>query len=414
MLWQRRVKGTKTMISVIVTVYNEEKYLKQCMESICGQTYGNLEIIIVNDGSTDQSAKICDAFAGKDSRITVIHKENGGPVSARKAGLSSAHGRYITFIDGDDWIEDTMYEKLLKCLEEYHTDVAMCGRYEDTGNISKAIMQGVPQGKYDKKLMKKTVYPNMIVNQDFFEWGISPSECDKLFRRECIESFQMDEDERIRMGDDAVCTFPCLLNVESIYVLEECLYHYRQTTDSLVKTICNYNLERQQFRIMYQAGKERFTLYQNIYDCRKQWEMYVLFLMIPRSDGLYEGFSNLDYLFPYPKVKKGIRIVLYGAGTYGQRLYKYLKRSGFCEVILWVDRNYKEFQKMGLEVMPPDRIPFECVDQIVVAITYAKPKRALYQELVRKYGEEKISVIDEELILSEDSKRAFGIEDLQE
>ena len=106
--------------------------------------------------------------------------------------------------------------------------------------------------------------------------------------------------------------------------------------------------------------------------------------------------------------------MLYGAGTYGQRLYKYLKRSGFCEVILWVDRNYKEFQKMGLEVMPPDRIPFECVDQIVVAITYAKPKRALYQELVRKYGEEKISVIDEELILSEDSKRAFGIEDLQE
>ena len=142
MLWQRRVKGTKTMISVIVTVYNEEKYLKQCMESICGQTYGNLEIIIVNDGSTDQSAKICDAFAGKDSRITVIHKENGGPVSARKAGLSSAHGRYITFIDGDDWIEDTMYEKLLKCLEEYHTDVAMCGRYEDTGNISKAIKIG--------------------------------------------------------------------------------------------------------------------------------------------------------------------------------------------------------------------------------------------------------------------------------
>jgi len=409
MLWRRKTEGMGMMISVIVTLYNEDRYLKQCIESICRQTYQDLEIILVDDGSTDQSGEICDAFAKKDMRITVVHKKNGGPVSARKAGLSLAHGRYVTFVDGDDWLEDTMYEKLEACMRQWDVDVSMCGRYEDTQEASKAVFQGADEGKYNKKQMIEKIYPHMIVNQDFFEWGISPSQCDKLFKRECIEAFQMSEDECIRMGDDAVCTFPCLLNAESIYVLGECLYHYRQTTNSLVKKIDDYELERKQFHAMYEAGMKQFTLYQEVYDLRKQWEMYVLFLMIPRSDGLYEGYAGLDYLFPYPKVKRGMKIVLYGAGTYGQRLYQYLKQSGFCEVVLWVDRNYKEFRKMGLSVDSPDCITSECADQIVVAITYAKPRKTLHQALIKKYKEEKVSVIDEELILSDASKKAYGI-----
>lgn len=397
------------MISVIVTLFNEDRYLKQCIESICRQTYQDLEIILVDDGSTDQSARICDEFAEKDERITALHKANGGPVSARKAGLSLAHGEYVTFVDGDDWLEDTMYEKLEACMRKQNADVAMCGRYEDTKDVSKPVFQGAAEGTYDKKRMIEEIYPNMIVNKEFFEWGISPSECDKLFKRECIEPFQMAEDERIRMGDDAVCTFPCLLNAKRVCVLGECLYHYRQTTDSLVKTISDCDMERKQFHAMYQAGMNQFTLYREVYDLRKQWEMYALFLMIPRSDGLYEGFADLDYLFPYPKVKRGMKIALYGAGTYGQRLYKYLKKSGFCEVVLWVDRNYKEFQKMGLCVLSPSELNADLTDQIVMAITYAKPKKALYQELSGKYGEGKISMIDEELILSDNSKKAFGI-----
>lgn len=88
MLWRRKTEGMGMMISVIVTLYNEDRYLKQCIESICRQTYQDLEIILVDDGSTDQSGEICNAFAEKDMRITVVHKKNGGPVSARKAGLS--------------------------------------------------------------------------------------------------------------------------------------------------------------------------------------------------------------------------------------------------------------------------------------------------------------------------------------
>lgn len=399
------------MISVIVPVYNVGMYLNQCIESICRQTYKNLEIILVDDGSTDNSGRICDLYAEKDSRIIVIHKENGGLVSARKAGIKASHGSYIAYVDGDDWIEETMYEKLMHCLAEQNVDVAMCGRYEDTGAVSKEVFHGIKQGKYDKNLMSELIYPNMIVNGTFFRWGIFPGVWDKLFKREYIEPFQMQVDESICMGEDAVCVYPCLLHVESIYILQECLYHYRQTASSMIKKQENCKVERERFRVLYQEGKKKFELYQNIYDCRKQWEMYVLFLMVPRADSLYQGFSELDCLFPYPKVQKGMRIALYGAGTYGQRLYKYLKQSGFCEVEIWVDRNFSELQKAGLEVSPPGHIKAEQVDRIVVAVMFDKPRKELYQELTAKYGQEKISVIDEDWMFSPAVKQAFGMED---
>lgn len=397
------------MISVIVAVYNVENYLKQCIESICRQTYRDLEIILVDDGSSDGSGKICDLYQKEDARITVIHKVNGGLVSARKAGLRVSHGRYIAYLDGDDWIEDTMYERLMSCILKFDVDVAMCGRYEDIGKHSKAVYHGIGEGKYEKKQMSESIYPRMIVNKAFFKWGIFPGVWDKLFKRECIEPFQMEVDDRIQMGEDAVCVYPCLLNVKSIYILQECLYHYRQTVGSMVRQVPDYEQERMRFSILYQAGMKQFERYQHVFDCREQWEKYILFLMIPRADGLYRGFSELSWLFPFPKVKRGMRIVLYGAGIYGQRLYEYIKKTNFCESVLWVDGNYMVFQKMGLDVVPPNNIQIEMIDQIVVALSYAEPRTALYYELVEKYGSEKISVIDESVVFSTDTKRAFGI-----
>lgn len=397
------------MISIIVPIFNVEQYIEQCIESICHQTYKDLEIILVDDGSYDNSGKICDLYQMKDPRIKVLHKKNGGLVSARKAGLQLANGAYIAYVDGDDWIESNMYERLLHCLLEFDTDVAMCGRYEDTGTYSKAVFHGIEEGKYDKKSLIKRIYPKMIVNEAFFKWGIFPGLWDKLFKRECIEPFQMEVDERIQMGEDAICTYPCLLNVESIYILHECLYHYRQTTNSMVKQTEECNLERQKFKILYQTGMKQFEYCKDIFDCREQWKKYILFLMIPRSDNLYKDFLKHSWLFPFPKVKKGMRIALYGAGTYGQRLYEYLEPGFFCKVVYWVDRNYTEYQKMDLNVSSPEEIQIDQVDQIVLALSFAEPREALQQELGKKYGEEKISAIDDSVIFSEDTMRAFGI-----
>lgn len=122
----RKMSEHQELISVIIPVYNVEQYLARCMESVINQTYKNLEIILVNDGSTDNSGKMCDEYAGKDSRIKVIHKENGGASTARNVGLSIAQGEYIGFVDSDDWIERDMYEYLLRILHDTSSDISAC------------------------------------------------------------------------------------------------------------------------------------------------------------------------------------------------------------------------------------------------------------------------------------------------
>lgn len=397
------------MISVIVPVYNIKSYLSTCIESILKQTFSDLEIILVNDGSTDGSADICEKYRDKDSRIVVIHKENGGLVSARKAGMSAANGDYIGYVDGDDWIEPDMYECLFQKLTNQKVDVVMCGRYEDTGEINKEVYHGVPEGKYIKEELLRFIYPRMITGNAFFEWEIFPGLWDKLFRRSCIEQFQYAVDERITMGEDAACTYPCLLNVNSIYVLHKCFYHYRQTTSSMVKKIQDYEKERNEFRILYQFVDKQFEHYADIYDLRQQWKKYVLFLMLPRADGLYRGFEQLNYLFPFRQIKRNSKIILYGAGTYGQRLFHYLKETNFCQVAAWVDRNYIQFQKMGLEVESPLVIPKRNYDAIAIANTYEKSRNALFRELQKKYPRKRIYTIDENCIFTQESMEAFGL-----
>ncbi|MDR2590997.1 MAG: glycosyltransferase [Oscillospiraceae bacterium] len=115
------------LISVIIPVYNAEKYLRRCVESIQKQSYSFLEIILINDGSTDRSSAICDELALEDKRIVVIHKENGGPSSARNAGLDSAKGEFIAFVDSDDEIEHDMYEQMYKSIYETDSDICICG-----------------------------------------------------------------------------------------------------------------------------------------------------------------------------------------------------------------------------------------------------------------------------------------------
>ncbi|HBA67794.1 MAG TPA: hypothetical protein DCZ40_00315 [Lachnospiraceae bacterium] len=397
------------MISVIVPIFNNAEYLPRCIESICGQTYRDLEILLIDDGSTDGCYEICNEYKKNDSRIVVIHRQNGGAVSARKTGMAYAKGEYIAFADGDDWMEPDMLECLFSALIREKTDIAMCGRFEDTGGSHKEVYQGIPAGRYDKKALIEEVYPNMIVNGAFFEWGLFPGLWDKLFRRECLEKFLLAVDERITMGDDAACTYPCMLNADSVYILDKCLYHYRQSRASTVKQKPDVRMERQRYRILYRTVSELFKKYRTVYDLTEQWKEYMLFLMVPRADALLEGVEGLDYLFPFPKVKKGSRIIIYGMGTYGQRLYKYIEQTGICTITALADRNYAELKKQGLSVEAPDKIAGYKFDAIVIASSFAKARSAIYRELAEKYGYERVHAMDEKLVKSKTVMEAFGL-----
>ncbi len=397
------------MISIIVPIYNVAPYLSQCIESLMEQTYKDIEMILVDDGSTDNSPAICEEYKKKDPRIRVIHQENKGVVSARKEGLRAARGTYIGFVDGDDWIEPDMYACMYQKLIDQKVDIVMCGRYEDTGASSRKVFHGVGEGRYGKQGLTEAIYPKMIVGGDLFTWGIFPSLWDKLFCRHCLEYFQSAVDERITMGEDAACAYPCLLHADSIYVMDKCFYHYRQSAVSMVKKRDRAEIERARFQLLYRFVDQRFKADAHIFDLRPQWKEYMLFLMVPRADTLLKGIETLDYLFPFPQVKRGSDIILYGMGTYGQRLYRYIKRTGFCHIVMAADRSYVELQKQGIPVCAPEDIMGCRCDAIVVASSFARARQEIYKELTEKFPPEKVHLMDEELIKSREIMERFGL-----
>ena len=139
------------LLSVIVPVYNMEKYLSRCLDSIIDQTLQDIEIVCVDDGSTDSSPVILQSYAEKDSRIHIISKQNGGLVSARKAGVKAATGKYIGYVDSDDWIDPVMYESMCDCADNHQADM-VSGGYFFEGNYITTHYDGVPEGPYDGEI----------------------------------------------------------------------------------------------------------------------------------------------------------------------------------------------------------------------------------------------------------------------
>jgi len=202
-------------ISVVVPVYNVEKYLDNSINHIVNQTYRNLEIILVDDGSSDESGDICDRFAGVDSRIKVIHKSNGGSSSARNAGIEAATGDYIGFLDADDYADETMYEKLISVCEEKKCDIAevMSRDYDETGRMIKDAY---------KNTGKVTFIPR---DEDFkllmLHLGDS-SFCTKLIRADFCKDFRFSEK---LLNEDFRLILEMLQETDGVWSIEEPHYH---------------------------------------------------------------------------------------------------------------------------------------------------------------------------------------------
>ena len=210
-------------VSVIVPVYNAAPYLAQCMESLLMQTCTELEVILVDDGSTDGSGALCDGFAARDARVRVLHQENRGVVAARRNGVHLAQSVFVGFVDSDDWVEPEMFASLLTAIES--NDLAICG------------MTAEPSGKPCGGQVCSVETPQGRVWQFYdaasLRWRLHPSVCNKLFRREMLLSVQERLDDRVTFGEDAAVTLPYLLQTARIGTVKESLYHYRQRRDSL-------------------------------------------------------------------------------------------------------------------------------------------------------------------------------------
>lgn len=212
-------------ISVIVPIYNSEKYLNKCLDSIINQTYGNLEIILINDGSKDNSKKICEDYAKNDSRIIIIDQENCGPAKTRNCGLKIASGEYISFVDSDDYIDKTMYEKLVKRIIKDQSDIAICKHVE-------VINEKIKHMKYNYEL--PVIYSDNIIKLFLKGNTVNAYLWNKIYKREL---FKKTEFINIKMLEDLDIMYRLLKKCKKISFINNELYYYRcDNVNSLSKT----------------------------------------------------------------------------------------------------------------------------------------------------------------------------------
>lgn len=222
------------LISLIVPIYNVEGFLPRCLDSIIKQEYQNLEIVLVNDGSTDQSGLICDQYAEKDERFIVFHKENGGVSSARNVGLNKANGNYIGFVDPDDWIEPNMINKLYELIIQHNADIAMCGYVKEDINglpISRPV-------ELSTKILNKEETLNSILNPNDFRGFL----CNKLFSVDLFREKSLYLDEDVHFCEDLLFCCQAILESKQIVYDSTPYYHYIIHNNNASKS--NFSLKK--------------------------------------------------------------------------------------------------------------------------------------------------------------------------
>ncbi len=295
-------------ISVIIPVYNVEKYLDRCIESVVNQTYKNLEIILVDDGSLDNCPQICDEWAKKDDRIIVVHKKNGGLSDARNAGMQRATGKYCAFLDSDDYIDKKMYEKLYETLIKDKSDMSMCTlSIVDTNGNEQCCIDDIESGTFSKdKILEFYTEEN---------WWQYVSACTKLFKTELIYDIKFPKG---KLNEDAFVMHEFFDRCETISVLNEKLYYYVQTSNSITRS--------------------NITV-RNLDDIEAIYKKYIF----------YKKNGHGKYL-------DGIRRILVGKYFAIFSKFKIKKISDF--------KRYNEVKKMMLNMMKCDLSPFHGFSKI--------------------------------------------------
>ena len=277
------------LISIIVPVYNVEKYLEKCVISIISQTYKNIEIILVDDGATDNSGKICDELKEKDKRIQVIHKKNGGLSDARNAGLKIARGEYIGFVDSDDYIEKDMFETLYKLNKENNADISIVSFYELYGGKIIGVRDSKKLEILDKiEAMKELLIDTKIQS---YAWN-------KLFKKELFKDIIFPTNKNF---EDIATTLLLFEKANKIVLLESPKYYYVRRDDSIIgvknyKTYKDY-LDVIHNKYLYLDGKyERLDLY-NAYNFIINMIWVYTIIVTFDLDEVYKEFEKRYSLF---------------------------------------------------------------------------------------------------------------------
>lgn len=381
------------LISIIVVIYRVEEYLPKCIDSILKQTYKSLEIILVDDGSDDNCPMICDDYAKKDSRIKVIHKKNGGSDDARKAGILAATGKYIGYVDGDDWIEPEMYERLIYFAQRYDVAVVESGILDSSENYTVKRLPTFKEGKYTGARFEDEIEPYILYSGQFYRLGIMASLWNKLYERKFIIKYQMMPEPSDNIVEDTFCSIPCVAEAKSVYITHECYYHYRIRMDSAKRKVRDDFTEK--ILTCYPEWIKRFPYVKDTENMKRQIQYYLMYILLSKAIYVFDDIQSDTILVPYGNIKKESKLVIYGAGAVGVQMYSYVEKIVGKESISWADRNYKDLRET-VPVINPQEIKNLEYDYVIIAILWAEKAESAKKDLIGMgIAEEKIRWIKE-------------------
>lgn len=382
------------LISVIVPVYNAEPFLEKCVTSIMNQTYINIELILVNDGSTDGSLSKCEDLQAEDGRIRIIDQKNMGQSAARRRGVEVADGKYIGFVDSDDWIEPTMFQHMMGIVMRYQCDLVSVGRYleSEDGTVLEE-RDNFKEGQYLD--ISNEILPTLLYDESIRGHGLTASLWNKLFRKDILKSIMNEADDRVFWGEDLCLVLNYCLHIKSIYISHNLEYHYQIRNVSVShcpneKRLLNaYWLYQELDKIAHESDRYNLLLL--------QIKQYIVLM----NEMLMRDFFDIDlsakdnWIFNFSENIMSSRFVIYGAGSCGQALYNYCLKNGIAQnVVAWADEKGQTKETECLHsIIYPEQINDYAFEYILISVQKKEIADSIKEKLIGLYG------IDEDKII---------------
>lgn len=355
----------KPLVSVIIPAYNVAPYIYHCLSSVSSQTYESIEIIVVNDGSTDDTYSICIGFTSVDDRLKIVNQKNFGLVAARKAGLSVASGELILNVDGDDWLPSNAISLLVAASMSHQSDLVI-GSFnrEFIGSLSLNTPRLSP-GYYSRAEIHEHILPRMIYDFGISTHGITTYSWGKLFRADLYRQILANVPDSFSLGEDSLCTYPFIACCSGLQVIHESVYFYRQRSSSMLKSALDPASEMNYLAAF--VRQLQFSLSQvSSFDFSSQIRGYYLRLASERTALCFHGDSIDPRLIGNCKIDKSAKIGVFSSGTFGRRLYTNLPSYGY-NIRYIFDNDYHESALGRLEVLPPRSIANSEIEYLLVA-----------------------------------------------
>lgn len=394
----------KELVTIIVPIYNGERYLKECLDSILVQDYHRLEIIMVDDGSTDKTKLICQKFVDRDKRFQYIYQENAGQNAARKKGVEHASGDWVLFVDADDFVTPDFCSVFLTMQHKTGVDMVFAQlQYYQNGEYGKMPLINIDGVFSGEDVLKQYIQPR------FFMFGVAGGVFPVLYRKEIIKEALERIDLRIRFSEDCGCTIYSILHSHRVSFTSKVVYFYRQTESSCLHTHTKSNLFGQKLlrRFLVSALSESGN--EKVFLKKMNW-----LIINDLLEGGYEFFSDFPGLYPFGTISNNKRVVIYGAGVLGEEIHD--KFPHHLMLAGWVDRQAAYYQSIGKQVLPVEDLPQISFDYLVIAVMNPNTREEIMKDLLEKgIPTNKILKIDEKWIDSAyTEKKLQELEDIDE